>query len=386
MTHLEILKYLDKTFSANFYLVGGFIRDMLSEIHSDDYDIATDLEPEDILQIAHEKKIRAIPTGLKHGTVTLFIDDKELEITTFRQDFENNGRHCSVKYTKSIKEDSIRRDFTINALYLDANGKLYDFHSGQDDLRKGRVRFIGDPAERINEDYLRMLRFFRFYALFDKNGISIRDEKFKNILNESAIRLKELSADRISQEFLKQCKSLNYAKGFATMATIKNLEEIFDLNPQTLNAKDLKITQSYSCFFKLGLLYRNNLKDLLENNSFNWSNKQKLFVKKLLNVKDLEITESNIIKHAVVHSQQVLEFKLIAKYLDGDLIKIELLELLDLLKKDLPEFEVSGADLIELGFNPDKRLGYVLKSVRQYWLDNGFIDKNQCLNFARKFL
>jgi len=386
MTHLEILKYLDNTFSANFYLVGGFVRDMLSGIHTDDYDIATDLEPEQILKIAHEKNIKAIPTGLKHGTVTLFVDGKELEVTTFRQDFENNGRHCSVKYTKSIKEDSIRRDFTINALYLDANGQLYDFHSGQDDLKKGRVRFIGDPSERINEDYLRMLRFFRFYALFDKNGISIRDEDFKQTLNDNATKLKELSADRISQEFLKQCKSLNYTRGFATMATIGQLERSFGLNPQTLNSKDSAITENCSEFFKLCLLYRNNLSEVLVNKKFNWSNKQKSFVKKLIKVSDFIIDEAEIIKLAVIYTKDVLEFKLIAQYLDGDLIKVELLEFLEMLEQDLPEFQISGADLISLGFVADKRLGQALKCIRQYWLDNNFADKDKCLNFARKIL
>tara|TARA_Y100001960_G_scaffold331774_1_gene429878 strand:+ start:3977 stop:5137 length:1161 start_codon:yes stop_codon:yes gene_type:complete len=386
MKHLEILKQLNETFAANFYLVGGFVRDMLSDIHTEDYDIATDLEPEKLLAIAEEKGIRAIPTGIKHGTVTVFLAGRDLEITTFRKDFENNGRHCSVEYTKSIKEDSIRRDFTINALYLDDNNRIFDFHSGQDDLRKGRVRFIGSPEQRINEDYLRMLRFFRFYADFDVNAISLRDEALRKVFAENAHKVTNLSADRIGQEFIKLSKSKNYVKGFAALASFEEFCDIFNLRPNTVNAKDIELIANYSEFIKLTLLYRNNLEGLLACKHFNWSNKQKGFVKALIKAKNVSLDEQYLVKNAVVYSKDVIEFWALAKYLDGDLIKFETLEAIEVLNSELPVFEVTGGDLIELGFTAGPQLGAILKQVKDYWLTKQFPNKQKCLNFARNLL
>lgn len=384
MKHLEILTQLNNIYNANFYLVGGFVRDMLAGIKSEDYDIATDLHPQQILDISEQKNIKAKPTGIKHGTVTVFLENKALEITTFRKDFENNGRHATVKFTKSIKEDSIRRDFTFNAIYQDSTGKIYDFHNGQNDLKKGRVKFIGKPAERINEDYLRVLRFFRFFADFDNGGISVRDEALKKALHEHGSKVKSLSADRITQEFLKLSISKNYTKGFACLASFENLANIFNLDARTCNSKDLNITQNLSPFTKLALLYRNNLQDLLANSSFNFSNKQKQFVKSVLKTGSLNLNEDNIIYNAVKYGKEVIDFILVSQYLNGDLIKLELLEMQELINANLPVFKVTGADLIKLGFKADKSLGEVLSKAKNHWLENNFLSKQKCLDFIKK--
>jgi poly(A) polymerase len=385
MKHLQILQYLNTTFDANFYLVGGFVRDMLSDIVSDDYDIATDLKPDEVLAIAEQKNLKVIPTGLQHGTVTLMHEDKALEITTFRKDLENNGRHAKVEFTKSIKEDSFRRDFSINAIYLDANGMIYDFHDGQNDLKKGRVRFIGKPEDRIKEDYLRVLRFFRFYADFDRGGISLREPGLKDTLISLCSNVGQLSADRIGQEIIKLCKSKNYAIAFATMLTIEPLQDLLSINYQTVNSKDIDLIDQQDEFIKLCFIYRNNLQDLITNKHYNWSNNQKKLVKSFINFdfKD-EIDEDNVVKLAAQYSQQVVEFILYARYLDGDIIKFDLLDMLAVLAEGIPYFEVTGNDLIDLGFKADKTLGQALKLVKQYWLSNSFADKESCLDFARK--
>lgn len=385
MKHLQILQYLNTTFDANFYLVGGFVRDMLSGIESDDYDIATDLKPEELLKIAEEKNLKAIPTGLQHGTVTLMHEDKALEITTFRKDLENNGRHAKVEFTKSIKEDSFRRDFSINAIYLDSNGMIYDFHDGQNDLKKGRIRFIGKPEDRIKEDYLRVLRFFRFYADFDRGGISLREPGLKDTLFNLSANVGQLSADRIGQEIIKICASKNYATAFATMLTIEPLQDLLSINYQTVNSKDINLIDNLDEFIKLCLIYRNNLQDLISCKNYNWSNNQKKLVKSFINFTFKgEIDEDNVIKLAAEYNQQIVEFILYAKYLDGDIIKFDLLDLLAELNEGIPYFEVTGNDLINLGFNKDRTLGIALKSVKKYWLDNDFADKESCLDFARK--
>ncbi len=383
MKHLDILQKLNEIYNANFYFVGGFVRDMLSGIYSDDYDIATDILPDDILKISEQKGITAIPTGIKHGTVTVLLDGKNLEITTFREDFENNGRHAAVKFTKYIKQDSFRRDFTINAIYQDSTGKIYDFHDGQNDLKKGRVKFIGKPEERINEDYLRVLRFFRFFADFDKTGISVREKDLLDAMYNHADKVSLLSADRITQEFIKLSKSENYAKGFACLVSFDNLARLFSFDSRTVNSKDLSVTKNLDPFVKLALLYRNNLTEFLANRHFNFSNNQKKLIKSILKANIHNLTEDNAKILAVKFGVDIVSFVSIANYLSGSLIKLELDEIQDILNSDLPKFEVTGADLIALGFVADKTLGLNLAAIKQYWLDNNFINKEKCLQFAR---
>ncbi len=147
-------------------LVGGVVRDLLAGRPSADIDLATPEPPQTVLARLRDAAIRAVPTGLAHGTVTAVIDGRPFEITTLRQDVETDGRHARVSWTADWRQDAARRDFTINAMSLAADGTLHDFFGGHDDLRAGRVRFVGDPCRRIEEDGLRILRFFRFHARF----------------------------------------------------------------------------------------------------------------------------------------------------------------------------------------------------------------------------
>lgn len=149
--------------------IGGCVRDALLGIQATDIDIATALPPEEVMRRLKLDGIRTVPTGIAHGTVTALVDqDTRFEITTLRRDTETDGRHANVVFTDDWLEDAQRRDFTFNALSLTPEGELYDPFDGVRDLRAGRVRFIGSPRERIAEDVLRILRFFRFYARFGK--------------------------------------------------------------------------------------------------------------------------------------------------------------------------------------------------------------------------
>lgn len=146
--------------------VGGCVRNELLKMPVTDIDIATDAVPQRVLKLAEAAKIRAIPTGIDHGTVTLVCDGKPHEVTTFRKDIATDGRRAVVAFSTDILDDAQRRDFTINALYERPDGTLIDPLNGLPDLLAHRVRFIGDPDQRITEDYLRILRFFRFQAWF----------------------------------------------------------------------------------------------------------------------------------------------------------------------------------------------------------------------------
>ena len=151
------------------YFVGGCVRDTLFNLKTTDVDIATSAHPKKVLEIMKKAGLKAIPTGIDHGTVTVVADQQSYEITTFREDIETDGRKAKVKFSKSLTEDAKRRDFSINAIYCEQDGTILDPLGGLTDIAEKRITFIGDPYERIKEDYLRILRFFRFAALFSTN-------------------------------------------------------------------------------------------------------------------------------------------------------------------------------------------------------------------------
>lgn len=180
--------------------MGGCVRNALIGEPVSDIDIATDAVPDEVLRLAERAHIRAVPTGLEHGTVTLIVDAIPYEVTTLRKDVATFGRHATVAFTKDWVADASRRDFTMNALYCDADGRLFDPLGGLCDLEERRVRFIGRAEDRIREDYLRILRFFRFHARFatsapDPVGLS------------ASVRLRSglarLSPERVHAELIK---------------------------------------------------------------------------------------------------------------------------------------------------------------------------------------
>lgn len=181
--------------------VGGAVRDGLLGLPVSDLDIATVLEPEAVIDRLKSAGIKAVPTGIAHGTVTAVISGWPVEITTLRRDVSTDGRRATVAYTTQWQEDAARRDFTINALYADPlTREITDFFGGVEDLRAGRVRFIGDPAARIAEDHLRILRYFRFLARF---GHSEPDAQSYAACRAAANSLMALSRERIADELLK---------------------------------------------------------------------------------------------------------------------------------------------------------------------------------------
>lgn len=186
--------------AAHVRLVGGCVRDALLERPVQDVDAATVLLPEEVMAKGAENDLKAIPTGLAHGTVTLVIGKRTFEVTTLRRDVATDGRHAVVCYTDDWQQDAARRDFTMNALYCDADGHITDYFGGVEDAREGRVRFIGDASRRIQEDALRILRFFRFSARYGRGGVDA--EGLAACVAQKA-KISELSGERICQEMLK---------------------------------------------------------------------------------------------------------------------------------------------------------------------------------------
>jgi poly(A) polymerase len=180
--------------------VGGAVRNTLLNRPVADIDIATTLLPGDVLRIARENGLEAHPTGIEHGTITVVSADHPYEVTTLRRDVETDGRRAVVAFTRDWAEDAARRDFTINALYAAPDGQIFDYTGGRADLTAGRVRFIGDARQRIREDYLRILRFFRFCAEYGRGPV---DASGLAACRDLKAGIEQLSAERIGVETLK---------------------------------------------------------------------------------------------------------------------------------------------------------------------------------------
>jgi tRNA nucleotidyltransferase/poly(A) polymerase len=179
--------------------VGGCVRNMLLDAPINDIDIATPFLPQDVMERLTDAGIKAMPTGLAHGTITAVLNHTGYEITTLRKDVDCNGRHAEVEFTDQWEEDAARRDFTINAMSCDQSGRIYDYFGGMDDIATRAIRFVGDAQARCQEDYLRILRFFRFTAWY---GTAMNKEGFEAAC-QFADHLPQLSGERINQEMKK---------------------------------------------------------------------------------------------------------------------------------------------------------------------------------------
>ncbi|MCU0899673.1 MAG: CCA tRNA nucleotidyltransferase [Cypionkella sp.] len=197
--------------------VGGCVRNAVLGVPVTDIDLATDATPETVSALAETAGFRAIPTGVDHGTVTVIADGIAHEVTTFRRDLATDGRHATVAYTGDIAADAARRDFTMNALYADRNGSVIDPIGGLPDLLARQVRFVGNPEARITEDYLRILRFFRFHAHFGDPSAGIDAEGLAACATLSA-GIETLSKERIGAEMRKLLAADDPAPAVASMA------------------------------------------------------------------------------------------------------------------------------------------------------------------------
>ena len=212
----EIFKIFDIVRNCGGVLrfVGGAVRDAIAGRKSFDIDLSTDLSPEELLEACEDAGVKTVPIGLKFGTLGVVVNGNVLEITSLRKDVITDGRHAIVEFTDDWKEDASRRDLTINAVYADEKGNVFDYYDGISDLEKGVVRFIGDPDQRIKEDYLRILRFFRFHSLFAKTKY---DKKALNACIDNREGLEKISIERIRDELIKIILTPNAPKVFATM-------------------------------------------------------------------------------------------------------------------------------------------------------------------------
>lgn len=204
------------------YFVGGCVRNALIGAPVSDLDVCTNARPDETIALARAAGLKAVPTGYDHGTITVIAEGIPYEVTTFRRDVQTDGRHAVVAFADTIQEDARRRDFTMNALYADASGAVHDPVDGVTDLTAGHVRFIGDPEARITEDYLRILRFFRFSAWYGNPDLGI-DADGLAACAAHIDGLDLLSVERVTSELLKLLAAPDPSMAVASLASIGGL-------------------------------------------------------------------------------------------------------------------------------------------------------------------
>lgn len=196
--------------------VGGCVRNAVMGLPASDLDISTDALPDRVIELANDAGFRAVPTGIDHGTITVVVDDTPLEVTTFRRDVATDGRRAVVAFSKDVKEDALRRDFTMNAIYADRRGTIIDPLDGMSDARARYVRFIEDAGQRIREDYLRTLRYFRFHATYADPQLGWDADALDGIAS-NLDGLETLSAERVGSEIMKLLSAPDPSRAVAVM-------------------------------------------------------------------------------------------------------------------------------------------------------------------------
>ncbi len=222
-----------KNFSSDSEIryVGGCIRKIIKKEKVDDIDLATNLSPNQVCDALNKDNIDYYKTGIEHGTITAVINDYHFEITSLREDVATYGRHAEVKFSTDWKKDASRRDFTFNAIYSDIDGNLFDPFNGKDDLEKGIIKFIGEPEKRIQEDYLRILRYLRFYLSYSNHE---HDLKTAKLIKKNIVGISNLSKERLLDELKKLIKSNLLTKLSRDKFSIELFEIVF---PQIKNIK-----------------------------------------------------------------------------------------------------------------------------------------------------
>ena len=368
--------------SSEIRFVGGCVRKILNNEKFDDIDLATNIKPEEVKECLKNNNINFYETGIEHGTITANIEEKNFEITSLREDVLSDGRRAVVEFTKDWKKDSFRRDLTINSIYSDLDGNLFDPHDGLKDLQNGIVKFIGDPEKRIKEDYLRILRYVRFFLNYSKKK---HESNIIRIIKQNISGVINLSKERLLDEL----KKLLLSKGFVNLIKDEISKEIILLIfPQLKNLNILKKLDKYSksliqkkdFIFILSLL----IVDETDNSDFflykfNVSNETKkkiIFFKNIYfnPIKDETFSKKNLKKILYYYGNSYLidliDFQLFKSRKDFKKL-IKLKKYFENLK--VPKFPIEAKTLMQkYKLKEGKDLGKKLKYLENLWVDNNF--------------
>ena len=356
--------------------IGGCVRDALLSIEFHDIDLATTLLPSQVIELLNAAQIKVIPTGIEHGTVTAIFDHAQYQITTLRKDVSCDGRHAAVVFTDNWHEDAARRDFTINAISANFDGELFDYFAGLDDLKAKKVRFIGNAADRINEDYLRILRFYRFTG---KYGESNYDPETCNLCTQFCSNLTQLSSERIYDEFEKISFHPSFNEVFGKLTKDKILDIIFPKT--TINLELLETVKTIS----EKLQHKLNLVTIITAMQYGSSHLNAAILKKKndaklfnalanFNYNEYNDIEGKIRKFHYITGEQFKNFYIMLFALRYKTVYHQLMEDLFLIysKKERNIFPISGVDLLEIGYKNGVEIGRTLAELEDLWIESDF--------------
>ena len=368
--------------SSEVRYVGGCVRKIIKKEIVDDIDLATNLKPGEVCDALRKQNINYYETGIEHGTITAIIDDYKYEITSLRKDVSTDGRHAKVEFSSDWKEDAARRDFSINSIYSDKDGNLFDPYNGKKDLESGNINFIGDSENRIKEDYLRILRYVRFFINYSNQShdLNIIKKIKKNIGGVS-----KLSSERLLDEFKKLTRSNAFLKLFKDKTSLELIEIIF---PQLKNLENLKKLNSHAIsnlskvdfIFLLSLLiidgtdntdyflYKFNIskKDQKRLKSINFFYKENVSIK--------NFNEKNFNKIFYYNGRQTVIDIINYKLFISSKVEKKLLKLIETYKdKVIPALPIDANTLMSKYNIPEgKMLGNKLKLIEEMWVQNNF--------------
>jgi poly(A) polymerase len=366
--------------------VGGSVRDALLGKRIGDIDIATPASPERVIDLLEKAGIKVVPTGLAHGTVTAVVPPRHFEITTLRRDVETYGRRARVAFDADWAADAARRDFTINAIFLTPDGTLHDPVGGLVDLRARRVRFVGDPATRIAEDVLRLLRYYRFEARF---GNGAGDGPARAACRAAAHSLPTLSAERVAQELAKLLETpdpiavLRMMQEDGVLAVVlpearrlKRLQRLIEIEPAAdpllRLAALIEVDGEGAEALAARLRFSNAWRDRLRGLSPPWPVDQRGDVRE---------------QRRALYQLGVERYRDVAWLMaaEGEVSRSRLTRLLDLASGwTQPVFPLDGRDVTTLGIPTGERVGQLLAAVRDWWEASDFTaDRAACLAYLR---
>jgi len=362
--------------------VGGCVRKIINNELVDDIDLATNLNPEQLVECLKKNNINYYETGIKYGTLTAIINETRFEITSLRKDISTDGRHAKVQFSDNWYEDASRRDFTINCIYSDIDGNLFDPFNGKKDLENGKLNFIGDPEKRIKEDYLRILRYIRFFLNYSKKE---HDFNVKKIIKQNINGVTNLSNERLIDELKKLVLSKGFLKIYKDQFCLEIILLIF---PQLKNIKIFSSLNNYAIknYFSKDFIFLLSLMIIDETDNadyflykFNLSNRDKQRINFLKDIFTKSIipntfSEKNLWKIFYYNGRSNLEdminfqiFK--SKKIDNNLIKLN--EFFN--SHNQPVFPIQAKKLMEkYNLKENKSLGQKLKEIENIWVNNSF--------------
>ena len=334
------------------WLVGGCVRDILNDTAPKDIDLATDATPEQAARAYEKAGLKVIETGLKHGTLTAVANSEQFEITTLRTESGHDGRHADVAWTTSLEDDLLRRDLTINAMAAARDGTIIDPFGGVDDLANKRVRFVGNADERIEEDHLRILRFFRFHARFA--GDSPIDPEAHAAIGKGQGGLAKISVERVWSELSKIVVHQHGANMVDQMNDL-GLFETINLPAGDINrlqkAIDAKVTNPAVA---MGLM----LDPGSPPPNFKWSNEERVAYEFANARHSYDLTQA---KYDLVKGTSLETVSQVTRFSSFDMPEWE-----------VPKFPVAGKDLIAQGMKPGPDMGAILKRLEQDWVNSDY--------------